>query len=300
MRIFVTGSTGFIGSVVVQELLAAGHSVLGLVRSDANAAALAALGATAVRGSLEDLAILRHGAEQADGVIHTAFVHDFANFAASCATDQAAIRAIGDVLAGSGRPFAITSGTPIVAGRVATEADVGDRSGPVSSLRAPAEDVALALADRGVRASIVRLPRSVHGASDRGWLGGLIILLLEVIRAKGVSAYVGDGQQRWPAVHRLDAARLYRLAIEHAPAGSRLHATDEDGVTLRDIAEALGRQLGVPVEARSPADAMAHFGFAASAASTDQPASSAQTRALLGWAPREAKLLADLAAHLVP
>ncbi len=239
MRIFVTGATGFIGSATVRELLGAGHQVQGLVRSEANAAALAALGATVVRGSLEDLDGLRRGAESADGVIHTAFVHDFANFAEACAVDQRAIAAIGEVLAGSNRPFVVTSGTPVVTGRAATESDVGERTNPISAMRAPAEDLTLALAERGVRSALVRLPRAVHGAGEQGWRGGLVLPLVAVARAKGVAAYIGDGAQRWPAVHRLDAARLYRLAIEKAPAGSRLHATADEGVAMRDLAAAI-------------------------------------------------------------
>ena len=295
MRIFVTGATGFIGSATVRDLLAAGHQVLGLVRGDANAAALEALGATPVRGSLEDLDSLRRGAGAADGVIHTAFVHDVTKFAESCAIDQRAISAIGEVLAGSNRPLAIASGTPSVPGRVATEADTA-RTSPIAALRMPAEDLALALAERGVRASIVRLPRSVHGASDRGWRGGLMQRLVELARDKRVAAYIGDGAQRWPAVHRLDAARLFRLAVERAPAGSRLHAVADEGIALRDHAAAIGAKLGVPVEAKTPADAAAHFGFYAGIVATDQAASSARTRELLGWQPTGAGLLADFAA----
>jgi len=296
-RYFVTGATGFIGSAIVRELLGAGHQVLGLVRSDANAAALAAIGATAIRGSLEDLDVLRRGAESSDGVIHTAFQHDFARFAESCAIDQRAITAVGEVLAGSGRALVVTSGTPVDAGRVVTESDRGDRSNPVSMLRAPAEDITLALADRGVRASVVCLPRCVHGTSDQGWKGGLLILLTAVAQQTRVVAYVGDGTQRWPAVHRLDAARLYCLAIERAPAGARLHAVDEQGIPLREIAEHLGKKLGLPAVSRSTADAAGHYGFFAATVGADQPASSAKTRELLGWQPREIGLLADLDAN---
>lgn len=298
MEIFVTGATGFIGSATVRELLNAGHRVRGLVRSDANAAALAAMGATVVRGSLEDLDALRRGAETADGVIHTAFIHDFSNFARACAIDQRAIAAIGEVLAGTNRPFAVTTGTPVAAGRVAAEADDAVRTNPVSALRAPAEDLALELAARGVRSSVVRLPRSVHGAGERGWHGGFAELLLNIARGSGVSAYIGDGAQRWPAVHRLDAARLFRLAVEEAPAGSRLHAVGDEGVSMRDLAAAIGRVLGVPVASKSSGEAEAHFGFIAAIGAIDQPASSARTRELLGWQPREAGLLADLEANL--
>jgi nucleoside-diphosphate-sugar epimerase len=296
MRIFVTGATGFVGSAIVRELLSAGHQVLGLVRSEANAAALAELGATAVRGSLGDLDVLRRAAESAGGVIHTAFGHDFSKFAESCAVDQRAISTIGEVLAGSNRPFAVTSGTPIVTGRATTEDDVGERTNPVSALRAPAEDLTLALAERGVRSSLVRLPRCVHGASERGWRGGFASVLLEIARKVGVSAYVGDGAPRWPAVHRLDAARLFRLAVENAPAGTRLHAVGEEGIALLDLATAISRKLGVPVASRSRDQAQAHFGFLGGAIATDQPAASPRTRELLGWQPREIGLLADLEA----
>jgi nucleoside-diphosphate-sugar epimerase len=300
-RIFVTGATGFIGSATVRELSSAGYQVLGLARTDANADALAAMGAAVVRGSLEDLDALRRGAEAADGVIHTAFIHgDFANFAHSCAVDQRAIETIGEVLAGSDRPFAVSSGTPHVAGRAAVESDVGERGNPISALRGPAEDITLALAERGVRSSLVRLPRSVHGVGEHGWRGGLSLRLIDVARAKGVAAYIGDGAQRWPAVHRLDAARLYRLAIEKAPAGSRLHATAEEGVAMRDLAATIGRRLGVPVASMSRDEALAHFGVFGAIAGTDQPASSTRTRELLGWEPSGPPLLADLDASYAP
>lgn len=298
MRIFLTGATGFIGSAIVRELLAGGHRVRGLVRPATDATALEALGVEIVRGTLEDLAGLRRAAEEVDAVIHTAFVHDFAAFAKSCAIDQAAIDAIGEVLAGSGRAFAVTTGTPVVTGRPATETDVGERTNPISALRAPADDRTLALAERGVRAMLVRLPRSVHGASERGWKGGLVSPLVEVARATGRSAYVGDGAQRWPAVHRLDAARLYRAAIERGAAGTRWHAVDEEGVTVKAIAEAIGAKLGIPVVATSGEAAAAQLGFLAGVAGTDQPAASAHTRAVLGWQPREPRLLADFAAHV--
>jgi nucleoside-diphosphate-sugar epimerase len=299
MRIFVTGATGFIGSATVRELLSAGHQVTGLVRSDASADALAQAGATVVRGSLEDLGSLRRGAEAADGVIHTAFIHgDVTKFAESCAVDQRAIATIGEVLAGSNKPFAIASGTPLVRGSVATENDVGDRSNPVSSLRGPTEDITLALAERDVRSSVVRLPRCVHGASEHGWRGGLASRLIALAKEKGIAAYVGDGAQRWPAVHRLDAARLFRLAIEKAPAGTRLHAVGDEGVTMHDLAAAIGRRLGLPVASKSPDEVAAHFGFYGAIVAADQPASSTHTRALLGWQPREIGLLADFEASL--
>jgi nucleoside-diphosphate-sugar epimerase len=298
MRIFVTGATGFIGSAIVRELLSAGHQVLGLVRSDANAAALAAMGASVVRGSLEDLDALRRGAVAADGVVHTAFIHDFSNYAHSCAVDQRAITTIGEVLAGTNRPFAVSCGMPIATGRAATEADDAVRTNPVSAVRAPAEDLTLELAARGVRSFVVRLPLSVHGTSERGWLGGFASILLHLARGSGVSAYIGDGAQRWPAVRLLDTARLFRLAIEKAPAGSRLHAVGEEGVSMRELAAAIGRLLGVPVASKSGSDAEAHFGFIAAICALDQPASSVHTRELLGWQPREPGLLADLDASL--
>lgn len=298
MRIFVTGATGFVGGATVHDLLAAGHQVVGLVRSDANAEALAATGASVVRGSLEDLDGLRRAAAAADGVIHTAFVHDFSNFAHACAVDQRAIATIGDVLAGSNRPFVIAAGTPIVPGRVATESDDSAPTNPVSALRSPGERMALALAERGVRSSIVRLPRSVHGASEPGWQGGLVPpVLIDTARAKGVAAYIGDGLQRWPAVHRLDAARLFRLAIESAPPGSRLHAVGEEGVAIRDLVTLIGQRLGLPVVSKTPDEAAAHFGFFGGVVAIDQPASSTRTRELLGWQPSGPDLIADLDAN---
>lgn len=297
MRIFVTGATGFVGSATVRELMHAGHQVTGLVRSDANAEALAALGAAVLRGSLEDLDVLRRGAEAADGVIHTAFIRDASNFAHCCAVDQRAIATIGEVLAGSNRPFAVTGGTPGVAGRTATESDISEPPNPISSLRAPAEELTLALAARGVRSSVVRLPRSVHGLSESGWRGGFTEVLIGIARAKGVSAYSGDGTQRWPAVHRLDTARLFRLAVEKAPAGSRLHAVGDEGITMRELATAIGQRLGLPVAAKTGDEAAAHFGFLAAVGAIDQPASAARTRELLDWQPRELGLLADFNAN---
>jgi nucleoside-diphosphate-sugar epimerase len=257
------------------------------------------MGAVAVRGSLEDLDALRRGAEEADGVIHTAFtrVGDFSNFAQACAVDQCAIATIGEVLAGSNRPFVVTSGTPTVAGRTATESDRSDPPNPFSTLRGPAEDLPLALAARGVRSSIVRLPRSVHGASENGWHGGFSEMLVGIARKSGVSAYVGDGTQRWPAAHRLDTARLFRLAVEKAPAGSRLHAVGDEGVAMRDLATAIGRLLGLPVVAKTGGEAAAHFGFLGAVGAVDQPASAARTRELLDWQPRELGLLADFDAN---
>lgn len=297
MKVFVTGATGFIGSATVRELLMAGHQVLGLVRSDANAAALAATGATVVRGSLEDLDSLRRGAEAADAVIHTAFIHAGGDFAHSCAVDQRAISTLGEVLAGTNRPFAVSSGTPAVIGGVATEDDVGDRKNPVAKLRGPAEDLTLALAQRGVRSSLVRLPRSVHGTSENGWRGGITQRLVELAKEKSVAAYIGDGAQRWPAVHRLDAARLFRLAIEKAPAGTRLHAVNDEGIPMRELAEHIGRKLGVRVVSKTLEEGLAHFSFWGPIVAADQPASCKRTRSLLDWQPREIGLLADFDAN---
>ncbi|MEU6091969.1 SDR family oxidoreductase [Streptomyces sp. NPDC047085] len=287
MRVFVTGATGFIGSAVVPELIGAGHEVVGLARSDAGAAALKEAGAEVHRGNLDDPEGLARAAADADGVIHLAFIHDFVDLNAAGATDLDAIRAIGAALAGSDRPFVVTSGTGIVAsGRLATE-----QEGPAAGThRTASEEETTALAERGVRSSLVRLAPTVHGRGDQAFVPRLI----RIARDKGVSAYVGDGANRWPGVHRLDAARLFRLALEKAPAGARLHANDEEGVPFRDIAEVIGRHLDVPVVGVSPEQALDHFGFLGRFAALDNPTSSTLTRELLGWEPREAGLLADL------
>lgn len=292
MRVFVTGATGFIGSAVVRELLDAGHTVTGLARSDASAEALTAVGAAVHRGSLDDLDSLRRGAEAADGVCHLAFIHDFTDFAANCATDLRAIEAIGEVLAGTDKPFVVTSGTPgLDQGRVATEEDRVDPES-FSAIRQPSEIAAVALAERGVRSSVVRLPRSVHGTGDKGFVAGLIA----VARQKGVSAYVGDGTNRWPAVHRLDAARLYLWALESAPAGAQYHAVGDEGLPLREIAEIIAARLDVPTGSVTPEEAVAHFGFLGLVASLDCPASSTLTQKQTRWQPVEVGLLADLEA----
>jgi nucleoside-diphosphate-sugar epimerase len=286
MRIFVTGATGWVGSAIVTELIGAGHQVLGLARSDKGAQALTAAGAQVHRGSLADLDSLRSGAAQAEGVIHTAFNHDFSKFAANCAEDERAIEAIGTVLEGSERPLFVTSGVALLApGRTATEEDTADSSFPRKS-----ESAAAALVKRGVRASLVRLPPSVHGHGDHGF----VPILIRIAREKGVSAYIGGGLNRWPSVHRLDAARVYRLALEHGAPAGHFHAVAEEGVPLQQIAEVIGRRLNLPVVAKSPEEAAEHFGWFTMFAGLDAPTSSAHTRAQLQWRPQQPGLIADL------
>ncbi|MBW8759188.1 MAG: SDR family oxidoreductase [Burkholderiales bacterium] len=275
MRVFVTGATGFIGSVIVSELLRGGHQVLGLARSDTGADALRAQGVDVHRGTLEDLASLRRGAEHADGVIHAGFIHDFSKFAANCEVDRRAIEAIGDVLAGSGRPLVVTAGIPGVPGRASTEDDPLNQATPRVS-----EPLAAAQAGRGIRAMTIRLPQ-VHDR-DRA---GLVSYLIMIAKEKGVSGYVGDGQNRWSAVHRQATASLYRIALEKGAAGARYHAVEEEGVTLKAIAESIGRGLGIPAKSLSQAEAVAHFGPMGHFVGMDNPASSALTRERLGWAP---------------
>jgi nucleoside-diphosphate-sugar epimerase len=287
MRVFVTGATGFIGSRVVAELIGAGHQVLGLARSDAGAESLAAAGAQVQRGDLEDLESLRSGAAACDAVIHTAFRHDWSRFAESCELDKRAIEAIGAVLQGSSRAFIVSSGVGVAQGRTSTEDDP-----PLSSPSLPrvSEVTAVALMERGVHASVMRLPQ-VHDTVKQG----LVTPLIAVARAKGVSAYVGEGHNRWAAAHVRDVASLYRLALEKGSARARYLAVAEDGVALKGIATAIGRGLNVPIISIAQEQAQEHFGFLGFFAGRDAPASSAKTRAELGWNPTGPSLLTDLA-----
>jgi nucleoside-diphosphate-sugar epimerase len=294
MRIFVTGASGHIGSAVVPELLAGGHTVVGLARSDASAAALAAAGAEVQRGDLDDLDTLRQAAAATDGVVHIAFKAFTSDMTDAAAADLTFIQTIGSALAGTGKPFVTTGVTLMlwmggITGRPGTEEDVVE-----GGFRVDSENATVALAERGVRSSVVRLPPVVHSTLDKA---GLTPKLIRIAREKGVAGYVGDGANRWPAVHTWDVARLYRLALESAPAGSRLHAVADDGVPLREIAEAIGHNLGVPTASIAPQDAAEHFGslrFLSPFVSADIPASNALTRKWAGWEPTHPGLIADL------
>jgi nucleoside-diphosphate-sugar epimerase len=299
MRVFVTGASGWIGSAVVPELLDAGHQVTGLARSEASAAALVAAGVEVHHGSLDDLDALRNAAAASDGVIHLAFKHDVAfsgGFQDAADADRRAVETFGEALAGSDKPFVIASGTlGLTPGRVATEQDGhGDASGAGMGAgpgtRLGTAELTLSLASRDIRSSVLRLPPTCHGDGDNGFMAAIV----GIARAKGVSAYIGDGANRWPAVHRLDAAHLFRLALEQAPAGSTLHAVAEEGVPIRDVAEVIGRHLDIPVIAISAEDAAEHFGFLGSFLSLDSPASSVLTRELLSWQPAHPGLIEDL------
>jgi nucleoside-diphosphate-sugar epimerase len=300
MRVFVTGASGWIGSAVVPELIGAGHQVTGLARSDASAAALTAAGAQVHRGTLDDLGSLRSAAAASDGVIHLAFKHDIAfsgDFQGAADADRHAIETFGEALAGSDRPFVIASGTlGLAPGRVGTERDGHGPGSAVAPLIGGAQtrmanaQMTLSLASRSVRSSVVRLPPTVHGEGDNGFMAALV----GIARDKGVSGYLGDGSSRWPAVHRLDAAHLFRLALEKAPAGSVLHAVADEGVPIRAIAEVIGRHLDLPVVPVSAEDAGGHFTWLASFLAADSPASSTLTRELLGWHPTHPGLIDDL------
>ncbi|MEV7330702.1 SDR family oxidoreductase [Micromonospora sp. NPDC093244] len=295
MRVFVTGASGHLGSAVVPELLSAGHEVIGLARSDTSAAAVEKLGAQAHRGDLSDLDVLREEAAISDGVIHLAFRHDLmldGDLAGAATVDLDALKALADGLAGSGKPLVGTSGTAMLAtggivGRPGTEHDTF----PSGRYRIDAENFVADLATSGVRSSIVRLAPTVHSSLDRY---GFISAIIAAARRKGYSAYVGEGANRWPAVHTLDAAVLYRLALENAPAGTRLHGAADEGVSFRQIAAAIGDNLGIPVRSISPAEANDHFGFLGPFVQLDNPTSSAITRHLLGWTPTHPGLIADL------
>lgn len=289
MRVFLTGATGFIGSAIVQELIGAGHQVLGLARSDKAARSLATAGAEVHPGDLEDLDSLQSGAAASDGVIHTGFIHDFAKFKEVCETDRRAIEALGSALAGSDRPLLVTSGTALlVPGQLAIEKDMLPSS---PNPRLASEEAADAVAARGVRVSVVRLPPSVHGEGDHGF----VPLLINIAREKGVSAFIGDGLNRWPAVHRLDAARLFGLALEKDyVAGTGFHGVAEEGIAFRDIAEVIGRRMHLPVVSKSPEEAPDHFGWFAHFAAIDNPSSGKQTQEYLGWHAVQPGLIADL------
>lgn len=300
MRIFVTGASGWIGSAVVAELLGAGHQVLGLARSDASAAALTAAGAQVHGGTLDDLDGLREAAGASEGVIHLAFKHDIAfsgDFQGAADADRRAVEALGDALAGSDRPLVIASGLlGLAPGRVATERDGHGEDAAILALgggpatRYGTAELTLSMASRGVRSAIVRLPPTNHGEGDSGFMATLV----GIAREKGVSGYVGEGANRWTAVHRLDSARLFRLAVERAPAGSTLHAVAEEGVPIRDVAEVIGRHLKVPTVSVSPERAAEHFTWMAGFIGLDAPASAGLTRELLGWAPTRPGLIEDL------
>jgi nucleoside-diphosphate-sugar epimerase len=300
MRIFVTGASGWIGSAVVPELIGSGHQVVGLARSDSSAAALTAAGAEVHRGTLDDLDGLRGATAASDGVIHLAFKHDMAfsgDFQGAADADRRAVETVGEALAGSNRPFVIASGLlGLAPGRVATERDGHDPVPAVAAMdggphtRLATAQLTLSLASRGVRSSVMRLPPTNHGEGDNGFIATLV----GIAREKGVSGYIGDGTSRWPAVHRLDSAPLFRLALENAPAGSTLHAVADEGVPIRDIAEVIGRHLKLPVASIAPEDAGAHFSWLGGFLALDSPASSALTSELLAWQPTHPGLIDDL------
>lgn len=288
MRVFITGAAGFIGSATTKELIANGHQVVGLARSDANAEALQKMGAEVHRGSLEDLDSLKRGAKETDGTIHCAFIHDFSKFAENGQVDKRAIEAMGDVLAGTNKPFIVTSGTGLVAPNVTVTEEMRCESSPTAPR--VSEQAGLAYASRGVRAMAIRLPQ-VHGGEGKA---GLITYLLELARQKGSAAYVGEGNERWAAAHRLDVARLYRLALEKGKPDAIYHAVGEEGVPMKQVIEVIGRALNVPVTSTKKEEAGDYYGPLAMFAGLDMPASSALTQQWLGWKPREIGLMADI------
>lgn len=290
MRVFITGATGFIGSAIVEDLLAAGHQVVGLARSDASAKLLESFGVEILRGSLDDLDSLKRGAAGSDGVIHCAFIHDFSDFATSAKKDHLAIQTLGAALEGTNRPLVITSGTlglGLTPGRLATEEDRGD---PAKNPRVASEDIALSFASKDVRSSVIRLPPSVHGKGDHAF----VPMLIAIAREKGVSAYIGEGINRWPSVHRVDTAQLYRLVLEKGTAGAKYHGVSDEGIPFRDIAQAIGRHLNVPVVSKTIEEAADHFGWFGNFIAIDNPTSSKQTQQELGWHPSQTSLLVDL------
>jgi len=293
MKVFLTGATGFVGSAIARELLGSGHEVVGLARNDANADLLATAGVKAHKGELTDTAALVAGARACDGVIHTAFIHDFSKFEENVEIDRRAVEAMAAALEGSDKPFVITSGTALLSfhapGQLATE----EGTPPPTAPRAASEAIVMAASGRGVRGSVVRLSPSTHGAGDHGFAPRLI----DIARSKGFAAYIGEGANRWPAVHRFDAARLFRLALEKAAPGSRLHGAAEEGVPMRAIAETIGAGLGVPVRSLTADEAQAHFEWFARFAAIDNPTSSAITRKSLGWRPEGPDLLTDMKAN---
>ena len=288
MRVFVTGASGFIGSAVVEELLAAGHQVVGLARSDASAKLLESLGVEVLRGSLDDLGSLKHGAANSDGVIHCAFVHNFSDYAGSVKKDQLAIQTIGAALEGTNRPFVISSGLLGASiNRLSTEQDQMNHE---ISPRGLAEEITISFSSKGVRSSVIRLPTSVHGRGDHGF----IPMLISIAREKGVSAYIGDGLNRFPSVHCLDVAQLYRLVLERGRAGAKYHGVAEEGIPFREIAEVIGKHLNVPVVSKPIEEAIDHFGWFGRFALFDSPASSKHTQQEFSWKPTHDSLLADV------
>ncbi|HEY1720728.1 MAG TPA: SDR family oxidoreductase [Magnetospirillaceae bacterium] len=294
MRVFVTGATGFVGTAVVKELLGNGHSVLGMARSDDGAAKLAKAGATVHRGDLQDLDSLKRGAAESDGVVHCGFIHDFSKFAENCAIDAAAIDAMGETLAGSNRPLIVTSGTGVLQPEEPGKAITEDQPQPnPSPFPRQSEEKGLAWATKGVRAMVVRLPPTTHGAGDHGF----VPILINLAREKGAAAYVGEGLNVWSAGHRFDAAKVYRLALEKGMAGARYHAIAEEGIPFKDMAAVIGRHLNVPVVSKTKDEAAAHFGWFGHFAGMGNRSSSQKTRDALGWKPTEIGLVEDMEAH---